>query len=109
MTTPFALAQQAANVAYDMTLEQTGDRAQAADDYKSVMDAYHGKRVIMVQHANGQVEINDAPRTGYIEAQSSQIWGWFSPWMGDDELTAAQKADIEARCAETSNEREDSR
>ena len=36
----FADAQQAANVAYDMTLAATGDVAQAADDYKAVMTAY---------------------------------------------------------------------
>lgn len=30
----FALAQQAANVAYDMTLEETGDLSQASADYK---------------------------------------------------------------------------
>lgn len=37
----FADAQQAANTAYAMTLEQTGDVAQAADDYKAVMTAYY--------------------------------------------------------------------
>lgn len=37
----FALAQQAADTAYDMTLAATGDKAQAADAYKSVMTAYY--------------------------------------------------------------------
>jgi hypothetical protein len=37
----FALAQNAANVAYDMTMEQTSDEAQASDDYKSVVSAYN--------------------------------------------------------------------
>lgn len=37
----FTDAQQAADVAYSMTLAETGDMAQAADDYKSVMIAYH--------------------------------------------------------------------
>jgi hypothetical protein len=41
MTTPFSLAQDAANVAYSMTLEQTGDKEQAARDYFVVMQAYH--------------------------------------------------------------------
>lgn len=40
-TQSFTLAQQAADVAYAMTLAETGDMAQAADDYKSVMSAYH--------------------------------------------------------------------
>jgi hypothetical protein len=40
MTTPFTLAQQAANIAYDMTLEATSDGAQASDAYKAVMQAY---------------------------------------------------------------------
>ena len=51
MTTPFTRAQDAANVAYDMTLEQTGDEAQAADDYRAVMQAYddaQSKRRVMV-------------------------------------------------------------
>lgn len=38
---PFALAQQAADVAYNMTLESTGDKAKAADDYKAVMTGYY--------------------------------------------------------------------
>ncbi len=40
MTQSFKNAQQAANVAYAMTLDATGDMAQAADSYKSVMSAY---------------------------------------------------------------------
>ena len=46
----FTSAQQAANVAYDMTIEATGDCAQASDDYKAVMTAYHSqssRRVVM--------------------------------------------------------------
>ena len=41
MTDQFTLAQQAANVAYEMTLAATGDAARAADDYKAVMTAYY--------------------------------------------------------------------
>lgn len=40
----FTDAQQAADVAYDMTLAETGDMARASDDYKSVMGAYHVTR-----------------------------------------------------------------
>lgn len=40
MTQSFNDAQQAANVAYDMTLAETSDISQAADSYKSVMAAY---------------------------------------------------------------------
>ena len=39
----FTAAQQAANVAYDMTIEATGDFAQASDDYKAAMTAYHSQ------------------------------------------------------------------
>ena len=38
--TSFSRAQDAANTAYDMTLQQTGDPSAAADDYRSVMSAY---------------------------------------------------------------------
>lgn len=44
----FAIAQQAANNAYDMTLAETGDMAQAADDYKTVMSAYHATRPVPI-------------------------------------------------------------
>ena len=40
MNDSFNDAQQAANVAYDMTLAETHDIEQAADAYKSVMSAY---------------------------------------------------------------------
>ena len=40
MNDQFTLAQQAGEVAYAMTLEQTGDVAQASDAYKAVMTAY---------------------------------------------------------------------
>ena len=36
----FADAQQAGDVAYAMTLEQTGDTAKASDAYKAVMTSY---------------------------------------------------------------------
>lgn len=40
-TQSFTDAQQAADAAYEMTLDETGDAAQASDDYKSVMTAYY--------------------------------------------------------------------
>jgi len=49
-TDDFTAAQQAANMAYAMTMELTDDGAQASDDYKCVMTAYfakQGKRVVM--------------------------------------------------------------
>ena len=47
----FTAAQQAADMAYAMTMELTSDGAQASDDYKCVMTAYfakQGKRMVMV-------------------------------------------------------------
>ena len=58
----FADSQQAANVAYDMTLAATGDVAQAADDYKAVMTAYDAefyRRIIAERKAD---EASTAPQ-----------------------------------------------
>lgn len=72
--TDFETAQQAANVAYEMTLRDTGDHAKAADDYKSVMQAYHA---------------------ACTERGIENVM---------DGLTAADIAQIEAMCAETASE-----
>ena len=64
----FADAQQAANVAYDMTLAATGDVAQAGADYKAVMTAYNDKFYAGIisarkadpkQHDADQVSLSD--------------------------------------------------
>lgn len=79
-TTPFALAQQAANEAYAMTLQETGDQAKAAADYAAVMSAYNA-------------------------AQAEQQWtprpGWFvNTTITLDQLSDAIIADMQARCDE---------
>ena len=59
-TDDFAAAQQAADMAYAMTMELTGDGAQASDDYKAVMTAYfakQGKRKVYA-NINGDEHIN---------------------------------------------------
>jgi hypothetical protein len=59
-TDDFTAAQQAADAAYAMTMELTGDGAQASDDYKCVMTAYYakqGKRKVYT-NVNGDEHIN---------------------------------------------------
>ena len=59
-TDDFTAAQQAADMAYAMTMELTSDGPQASDDYKCVMTAYfakQGKRKVYA-NVNGDEHIN---------------------------------------------------
>lgn len=108
--TPFAMAQQAADIAYAMTLHETGDIAQASDDYRAVMDAYN-KRVVYVQHANGTTEsapttpdgwfINPATIMDEAQALADAKVAEYKAYYG---LTQAEVDEINAKCAETERE-----
>jgi hypothetical protein len=79
--TPFERAQQAANAAYTMTLEQTGDEAQAAVDYKSVMDAYNAAATLWSTNAEREVWKAEAERAG-AELAAEKVCD-FRDWQRD--------------------------
>jgi hypothetical protein len=88
----FAHAQNAADIAYDMTLEQTGDKEQAARDYFSVMQAYHeAQRHYSVTPA---VTLDQAAPLGTAKAAQFAAY--------TDGLSAEDVAEMERMTAETS-------
>lgn len=83
MTDSFDLAQQAANVAYDMTLEQGGDMAQASDDYKAVMSAYHAQADMrpgyIVKRQAEVTELTDYRKDWLTQGDVERIWNEAEP------------------------------
>ena len=78
----FTAAQQAANVAYDMTIEATGDCAQASDDYKAVMTAYHSqsrRRVVMTSVNTADKTLTTVDPAWLTQSDIERIWNEAQP------------------------------
>ena len=78
----FTAAQQTANVAYDMTIEATGDCAQASDDYKAVMTAYHSqssRRVVMTSVNTTDKTLTTVDPAWLTQSDIERIWNEAQP------------------------------